>query len=157
MARTYSSNYHKQVNTTAGVAPLILLEIDSVDLPVPIRVVNDNTDITHLGNVFIAMAFNVRMPDDLEQGMPSAELSIDNVGREITQWLDVSGGGKGASVRFIQVMRDAQDVVEWETTLELSNVSQSPLVISGALGYQDIFNQQGVAWIYSKDLAPGLY
>ncbi len=157
MARDYSVNHNKKVNATSGEAPLILLEISHADLPQPIRVVNDNQDLIHLTNTFVAMAFNVRMPDDLEQGMPRAELSVDNIGREMTQWLDASGGGKGALVRFIQVMRDVPDTIEWETTLELSNVGQSPLLVTGTLGYQDIFNQPAVQWIYNKDLARGLF
>jgi len=157
MARTYSAHHNKKVNATSGEAPLTLLEIIHADLLQPIRVVNDNQDFVHLGDTFVAMAFNVRMPDDPEQGTPRAELSVDNIGREITQWLDVSGGGKGALVRFIQVMRDVPDLVEWETTLQLSNVGQSPVLVTGELGYQDILNQPAVAWVYNKDLAQGLF
>lgn len=152
-----STNIHKQTNPTSGTAPIYLLEITHPDLPQPVRVVRDNQDVASNGNTFTALAFDIQPPDDKEQGAPRAQLVMDNVGRELTSWLDASGGGQGALVRVMQIMRDAPNVIEWDTTLELSNVSMTPLVVRGELSYPDILNQPLVAWYFTKDRAPGLF
>ena len=156
MAR-FSVNATEQIKAVSGTAPVILLEISHVSLPQPIRVVNDNQDLVHNGNTFQKCAFSVTLPSDKEQGMPKARLSIDNLGREMTAWLDASGGGQGALVRFIQVMRNAPDFVEWETSLELTNVSQSPIEVVGSLAYKDIYNLPAVGINHRSDVSPGLY
>lgn len=152
-----SSHYQENVNRTSGTAPLLLLEITHDDLPQPIRVVRDNQNITSNGDDYIAMAFAITLPDDQEQGLPKAQLAVDNIGREMTTWLDASGGGKGAKVRIMQVMRDTPNVIELDMTLDLTNVSMTSTVISGTLGYQDILNQSAVVPTYRPDTHPGLF
>ncbi|MBI3771473.1 MAG: DUF1833 family protein [Gammaproteobacteria bacterium] len=157
MAVTVSTNYKTQTNRTSGTAPLILLEITHPNLPQPVRLVQDNQDIVSNGNTFTAMGFEITLPDDKEQGLPQAKIAIDNVGKELTSWLDASGGGKGAKVRVMQIMRDAPNVIEMDTTLDLSNVSMNVFKVGGTLGYQDILNQPAVTYTYRPDTAPGLF
>jgi len=157
MARSLSASAKRKMNATGGEAPVLLLEIDHPDLPGPVRVVKDNEDLTSTGNLFVAMAFDITPPDDLSTGLPRATLRVDNIGRELTQWLNVSGGGKGATARMMYVMRDAPDLIEWETTLELSNVTQTPASVDGQLGYTDILNLPGTVQTYRPETAPGLF
>lgn len=157
MPRTYSSHFLESIGNTSGEAPVYLLEIEHADLATPIRVVNDTQDLVSNGDTYIAFAFRVTLPDDLEGQLPRARLSIDNVGRELVQWLDSSGGGQGATVRIMQVMRDDPDTIEFEITLDLVNVSQNVIEVSGELGFEDTLNLSGVPIRYSPDVAPGLF
>lgn len=158
MAKNYSTTLHETVNSvSAAEAPLLLLEIDHPDLSQPIRVVNDNQDLVHQGNTFVAMAFRARLPDDLEQGLPRAILSVDNVGKEMVSWLEASNGGQGATCRMIQVLRSAPDVVEWETTLNLTDLRITQTEVTGSLGYEDLLNMPGVRLRYRPEVAPGLF
>lgn len=158
MPRNYSSAFQASVNATgAAEKPLILLEIDHADLATPVRVVNDTQDIIHNSDTFTALAFRVTLPDDLQQGLPRAQIALDNIGRELTQWLEASGGGQGATVRFIQVLRSDPDTVEWEITMDLTNVGMDMMQVTGVLGFSDLVNQPGVPLTYRPDTAPGLF
>jgi hypothetical protein len=158
MARDYSDNFYKTVNSTeASEFPLILLEISHADLDTPIRVVNDMQDVTHDGDIFTAIAFRVTLPDDKSQGTPKASLSIDNIGKELVAWLELADGGKGATVRMMQILRSDPDVVEFEITMNLSNVKMTPIEISGDLSYEDLLNRPGTAVQYRPSNSPGLF
>lgn len=157
MPRSYSSHLLEAVGNTTGEEPVYLLEITHDQLAVPIRVVNDTDDLVSNGDTYIAFAFRVSLPTDVDRELPRATLSIDNVGRELTQWLDDSAGGQGAQVTIRQVMRDDPDTVEFEITLDLLNVSQTPLEVRGELGYDDTLNLAGLPITYRPDVAPGLF
>lgn len=155
--RDYTTGTRRNLNASSGEAPLLLLEINDPDLGAPVRVVNDTQNITHQGNLFVALEFDVDLPSDMEKQVPRARVGMDNVGRELTQWLEVSDGGDGAEVRLIQVSRTAPDVVEWETTLDLSGVEMDIARIIGVLGYEDLLNRPGVLLRYDPQTAPGLF
>ena len=158
MPKPYSNTFKETINATAArESPLLLLEIEHPALTTPIRVVNDNQDLAHLGNTFTALAFRATLPDDLEQGQPRAQLAIDNVGKDLVSWLEASGGGKDATVRMIQVLRSAPDIIEWEVTLSLTNVRMNMLEVSGTLGFDDILNLPGIPLTYRPDTAPGMF
>ena len=158
MAKNYSATLKEKINSTsASETPLLLLEIDHPDLPAPVRVVNDNQDLVHQGNTYTAMAFRASLPEDLEEGMPRARLAIDNVGKELVAWLEASGGGQGATVRMIQVLRSTPDIIEWEVTMDLTNLSMTALEVSGVLSFDDLLNRPGVTLTYRPETAPGLF
>jgi len=158
MPKSVSNIYKETVNSTgAAEAPLIALEITHPDLVTPIRVVNDNQDLVHLTETFVAMAFRIDLPTDEDRGLPQARLAVDNVGREMMQWLEASDGGAGAKVRIIQLLRSAPDTVEWEITMDLSNVKATMLEVTGRLGFEDLLNRPGVTLTYRPDTAPGLF
>lgn len=154
---SYTANFVEQVNATSGTAPLYLLEITHDQLATPLRVVNDTQDIVSNGDTYTAFAFRVSLPEDLDRKLPRALLAIDNVGRELTAWLDASSGGQGAQVRLMQVMRDDPDTLEFDITLDLLNVGQTPAQITAELGYDDTLNLAGLPITHRPDISPGLF
>ncbi len=158
MAKSYSTKLKETVNSvSASEAPLTLLEIDHADLSTPIRVVNDNQDLVHLTNTFTAMAFRITLPDDLEQGAPRAQIAIDNIGKELVSWLETSAGGQGATVRIIQVLRSLPDIVEWDVTMNLTDITINQREVTGQLGFSDVMDLPGVPLRYRPEIAPGLF
>ena len=158
MPRHYSTHFHRIVNSTdADESPLLLLEIHHPDLLSPIRIVNDRQDITHQNNLFIALAFRATLPDDKQEGLPRAALAIDNVGKELVGWLEVANGGKGATCRIVQVMRSDADHIEFEITLNLTNIVITPYEVRGELTYEDLLNKPGIAIEYRPNNTPGLF
>ena len=154
----FSTTARKKINSTAAdELPLQLLEIEHPDLVAPVRVVNDTLPITHAGNEFTALGFQLTPPDDLSQGTPRASLVVDNVGRDLTEWLELSGGGKDATVRIILVMRSDPNTIEWDITLGLDNVNISMLEVSGELGFDDMLNLPASNVLYTPEIAPGLF
>lgn len=156
--RDYSNSARESMASISNPEPpLLLLEITHTDLSTPVRVVNDNKDLVSNGSLFIGLAFRATPPDDLSQGSPRAILSIDNVGRELTQWIESSGGGENTQVRMMQVMRSDPDVIEWEVTMEFSGISITPSEVRGTLSFANLLDRPGIAMSYRPENTPGLY
>ncbi len=157
MRNISQSTREKLASISRPEAPILLLEITHVDLTTPVRVINDNADIISNGDTYVALAFRATLPDDLSQGAPRANISIDNVGRDLTQWIESSGGADGSTVRMMQVMRSAPDVIEWEVTMDLTDISMNASEVRGALHFKNLNNTPGIALFYRPENTPGLF
>jgi len=156
--RDYSTSARESMaSISKPESPVLLLEITHADLPTPVRVVNDNQDLVSNSELYIGLAFRATLPDDLSQGSPRGILSIDNIGRELTQWIEASGGGENAQVRMMQVMRSDPDIIEWEVTMELSGISITSSEVRGTLSFANLLDKPGIALSYRPENAPGLY
>ena len=89
--------------------------------------------------------------------MPTCPIRMDNVGRELTQWLDASSGGIGSQVRVMMVMRDEPDVLEFDVTLDLMNVKQTAAYITGELGYENTLGMPALIASYRPDNTPSIF
>lgn len=136
---------------------LVLLEITHPDMPAPARVVRDTQDLVSNGNVFVATGFDFTFPDDKGAAAPRAELVVDNIGRELMNWIEASKGGRGAEVRLMVVLRDTPDVIEADYRLGLARVVVDQWKISGELGYGNLLDLPAVAVRYDPSTAPGLF
>lgn len=156
--RNYTSKTKRLVlSTSSSEVPLFLLEINHSGLSQPIRVVNDTQDLTSNGFLFVALPFRVSLPEDLDKNQPIATLSVDNIGRELTQWLEASNGGEGATCRMMQVLRSVPNTIEWEITMDLRNLSVNITEVTGELSFEDLLGRPGVTITYRPDIAPGLF
>ena len=152
-----SDNWKEKTGASAGEEPSHLLEITHPQLAQPIRVVNDTGDIVSGGNLYQSCAFRIVMPDDLAGAMPRVPVAIDNIGKELVQWLEASDGGRGAQFRIMEVMRDAPDVIEQEYTMTLLRAQQNVVEVTGQLGYENVLDQPALAAAYTPETAPGIF
>ena len=158
MPRSYSPAARRNLLATSADEPfLVAIEITHPDLSIPARFVNDSQNIEIDGDEYFATAFNLVLPDDQQDRVPQARLEVDNIGRELTQWLEVSQGGKGARCRILQVLRSEPDVIEFDMTLDLSELVINNMVVSGQLGFQNTLMQSAVTVRYDPSTAPGLW
>ena len=158
MARVYSSEFKSTLaEVSAPEAPLVLLQIDHPDLATPVRVVNDTQDLTSNSNLYVAIPFRCTLPDDFENQLPKARLSVDNVGKELMYWIETSGGGNGSLVTMSQVMRSRPDQIEWSITMNLFNVSCTMTEVSGELGYENLFAKKAIAMQYRPNNSSGIF
>lgn len=154
----YSDKARRNLLATSADEPfLVLLEITHPDLEVPVRVVNDVQNITSNGSEFIACPFDITLPDDIGEQVPKAQLSVDNIGRELTEWLEYSNGGAGAKCRIMQIMRSDPDLIEYDITLDMSAMSITNETVAAELGFQNTLNQPAVAVRYDPTTSPGLW
>lgn len=158
MARNYTDAYKStlaQVN--ADESPLVLIEINHEDLDQPVRVVNDMTDVTSNGDLYVAYPFRCVLPDDYENQLPKAQIVVDNVGRDLMYWIETTGGGQNSTCTFKQILRSNPDVVEWEITMSLFNVQVTMQNITAELGFENLFSKPAITRRYRPDTAPGLF
>jgi len=102
-------NYDEYASALSGTSTsqyLTLLEIYHNELTAPIRVVSDNKDFVLNGKTFTALRFGIKLPVDKEKQKPRVTLTMDNVGRVLTDFIDQTNGGRGAQVRIMHVLRD---------------------------------------------------
>lgn len=158
MSKDYSATWNRTTNAlSADEFPLICLEIEHDDLLIPIRIVNDRQPITVQGDLYQEFAFNISLPDDPEQGLPQAQLSIDNIGRDLVEWLDIADWNKKATCRIIQVLRSAPNTIEWEITTDLHTVMIDSYTVQATLGFDHLLGTPGVAIYYTPITSPGLF
>lgn len=158
MSRSYSLTARRRLaETNAAELPLFLLEITHTGLGAPVRVVGDNQDLTSNGNVFVGMAFRLVLPDEKQGVQPRAQLAVDNVGRELMQWIEQSGGGRGARVKIMQVLRSAPDNVEWSLEMDLNNIVVTPTEVSGELGFPRLLDVSAVQVRADTQTMPGIF
>lgn len=155
MSRTAA--YKQSVSASGGTAPLTLLEITHSDLARPVRVVNDTSPVTFEGHVYQPLRFELSLPDDQEGQVPRARFSLDNVGRELSQWIDASLGGAGAQVRLIEILRADPATVEYEVTMRAEGVTMTATAITGELVFGDLLHRPAVNVRYDPLTAPGLF
>lgn len=157
MTRSYSAPARRNLLATSADEPfLVLLEITHPDLAVPIRVVNDTQNVTVSGNEFVACAFDVTWPDDADGQIPQAQLQIDNIGRDLTVWLEQSNGGRGAQCRLMQVLRSTL-AIEMDITFDLTGMSIDNQKVNSNIGYQNLLAQVGTTVNFTPATAPGLF
>ena len=158
MPRNYSLTARRRLSeVSAAEQPLVLLEISHADLPQPVRVVGDTQDLVSGANTYVAMAFRLVLPDEVRGQQPRARLAVDNVGRELMEWIESSAGGRGAQVRIMMVLRSAPNNIEWEITLELSNISVTPQEVSGELGFPRLLDVPAVQVRADPQTMPGIF
>lgn len=158
MSRSFTAQGHRNLLATSADEPfLVLLQITHPDLTTPICVVNDNQNVTSNGNEYIACAFDVTLPDDQDGQIPQATLEVDNIGRELTQWLEYSQGGQGAQCRFMQILRSDPDTLEFDMTLDLTGMTITPLRVSGTLGFQNTLALASTIPNFTPTTTPGLF
>ncbi|MDJ0952490.1 MAG: DUF1833 family protein [Acidimicrobiia bacterium] len=90
---------------------LVLLEISHPDLMNPIRVVNNNEDVTSNMNVYTAFPFMIQLPDDQEGREPRAELRIDNVSRMLID--EIRSLSTPPTITISVILASSPNVIEW--------------------------------------------
>ena len=135
---------------------LVLLTIAHATISPSIRVVNNTEDVTSNGDVYVGYPFDVKLPDDRDDAPPAAQLTIDNVSREIGQAIR---GMTSAPTVAIQVIRAAApDTVErsWGGFV-LRNVKWDYGKVTGDMVLEDFTDEPYPAGIFSPASFPALF
>lgn len=158
MPRNFTADMNEALNTASGEeTPLVLVEIDHPDLAIPIRVVSDRTNIISNGDEYFGVAFRVALPDDPETGLTQASIEIDNVGRELVQWIDNADLTKPATATLRLIRPSQPNLIEFETTMFLQDIQITVSVVRGTLTYEDALDTRAVAVVYSRQTSPGIF
>lgn len=141
MPRTLSNTALASIHAQeTGEVWLVLLTLSHSSLATPIRVVNNNEDITSRGNVYQAFPFDIILPGQDPDGPPKATLRFDNVDRTAMQ--AIRAMTSAPSITLEVILASAPDTVEISFPgLTLRNVNFDSLVIEGELYFESIFNE----------------
>jgi len=134
---------------------LVLLTITHDDIT-PIRVVNNNENITSDSNLFVAYPFEITLPDSTGDGTPSAQLIIDNVSREIAESIRNITTAPKVSISVIRAA-DPDTIEITFAPFTLRNVKWDMMKISGDLSMEDIAHEPFPIGQFSPAQFQGLF
>lgn len=141
---------------------LTLLEVNHSSIPDgPYRFVNNQEDITYNSNVYSAAGFELSLPTDEAENVPTVEITLPSVDRVIVNGLRALAADERPDVTINIVRIDNVGTVTLEIgplNFKLLNYTVSSIEINLSLGYeQDFLNMPATSPIYSPAVAPGLF
>lgn len=135
---------------------LLLLTIAHPNLSPPIRVVNNQQDITSGGDTYTAFPFEITLPDEKEESIPWMRLAIDNVDKQIVQAM--RSLTSPPTITLTVVLASQPDTVEVSFTgFVLRDVTHNALVVEGSLMLEDVLNEAYSQHSFTPNLYAGLF
>ena len=159
MSRSVSATFSAAVNAqeTAEVF-LLLLEISHADIgpPTSLYFVNNRTDIVSGANTYTGFPFQISLPADVDNTLPSVQLSIDNVDRSIIA--EIRGLSGPPTITLKVVLADTPNVIEaGPFSFSLRRVDYDAFTITGTLLTEDILNEPYPGDSFTPQNFPGLF
>ena len=142
-----------------GRRPIYALEISHPSITDNVLAVGDSEGVTLEGNAYPALGFQARLPQDKEGEVRQAGLEIDNVGRELVEWVEASEGGRGAVIRIMEIVVDsARDArIVWEMSLDVGTTRLSNEKLSVVLVDEGASMSQAIKLRHDPVESPGLF
>lgn len=152
LTSTAVSSIHAQ---ETGEVWLVLLTISHSTLATPIRVVNNNEDITSRGNLYQAFPFEIVLPGQDPDSLPKAMLRFDNVDRTAITTIRSVEGPPNVTIEVI--LASQPDTVEISfPNLTLRNVKYDASIIEGELLFENLFSEP-ITYSMTPSRFPGLF
>jgi len=142
---------------TYDVGHVELLEITNPSFSGPMRICNDVQDFVSQGEDYIGLPFGFILPDDHTGSAPSMALTLDNVGRGITDELERLQPGSITMARLIVVARDTPDVHEHIYWLPVTGVSVSGATAQATCGVDELMRQVACKLVANPFTLPGIF
>lgn len=154
----FSDNLKINVNKlNANESPLVLIEINHPLIPDTIRLVHDNCNVVSNGNTYVAMGFTIKRQADVQGELPKVTLTMQNVGRSLVKWIDMSGGGKDAEITAKIIRRSDPDTIEESIPMGVERITVTTLIITFHLVVYNNLVRRGIKLVYNNLTAPGLF
>lgn len=135
---------------------VVLITIDHEELPAPIRVCSDSIDTMSRGNNYISYPFEFSLPTDLEEGPPSASITVDNVHRELTNSLRMITSPATFTIEIVRAS-DPDTLESSFLPLKMRSVKVDALTISGELTTDDDTAEPFPYRSFTPSSFPGLF
>lgn len=135
---------------------LVLLTIAHASLAAAIRVVNNYANISHGGNTFIGFPFDIELPGDFEEALPSVRLTICNVDRQIVYAIRTLTGPPTITIKVV-LASAPEDVQAGPYVMTLRECDYNSLTVSGTIMPEDVLNEVYPGDSFTPAVAPGLF
>lgn len=145
----------QRVNDPQGI--LWLLTITGGGIVEPVRFVNDTRQIESNGETFLPLPFEVVPPKEAAKEVPRARLRMDNIGREFMAELEALEPGAELLATIQIVYRATPDVIEFEFSAPLGEISTTVFEISAAMGHGELMRRPITDIRFDPSTAPGLF
>lgn len=137
-----------------GFIELLVLEHESFG---QVYLVNDSQNWIIDGNTYIALPFRIKLPSNLQNENPRAQLQIDNVGRELSVILESLPVGGSITAIISVASRATPYINEYEFVSQLSGIALNTSVMTATMGPDDTMRQTSVRIRFDPSTTPGLF
>ena len=145
----------QRVTDTSGL--LLFLEITADSFAETLRIVNDTQNWISNGVEFVGVPFGFKLPDDTSGQSPRAVLTLDNVGRGITDDLESLQPNEMVTAKLMISDRADPNVIERTLFLPMTSVSVTGATATAQCGVDYLMRQQAVLLRYTPYLTPGVF
>lgn len=142
---------------TNTVGHVELLEVTNPSFSGPMQIVNDVQDFVSQGVTYIGLPFRFTLPDDVSGQAPRMQLTMDNVGRGISDELERLLPGTTTMAKLIIVARDTPDVHEHVFWLPITSVSISGASAQATCSVDGLMRQAACKQIANPFTLPGIF
>ena len=157
MSRTLSTAIKTELyKQQTGESFLFLLEIDHDDLDTPLRFVNNTENVTSNSDVYTAFPFEVSLPSDREDQLPSVTLTIDNIDRTIVETVRELTGPPTVDVSVIMAS-DPDTVEAGPYSFTIKDANYTAEVVTFTLTFEDILNEAFPGDSFTPNYFPALF
>lgn len=119
------------------------------------RYCNQHAAIVSNGVTYSPLAFDVRLSDQLEGTIPSAEFVCDDTLRAVSQAFRTSSGRVPCVVRM--VLADSPNAVEAETTGSIAAITYGDGRVSGKITETTVDEEAFGKLTFTPGLTPGIF
>lgn len=135
---------------------LVLLTVQHDGLLEVLRVVNNNVAITSRGDVFQPFAFAISLPDENKDSIPKAKLEIQNIDRQIIDFLHSVATPPMITIEIILASTPNTVEASW-SDLYVDDVQYDAQSVQLKLTYESVLDETFTSRRYDPADFPGLY
>lgn len=158
MSRTVSATATRALFAQeTSEAFLCLLHLSHADWAQDFYFVNDKQNHTDASlQEWIGYPFDIKLPDDREDEIAAATLTIDNVDRQIVQAVRQISSPVSVSL-WVVLSSDIDDVIAGPFEFSLNGASWNAMTVSGSLEFEPILNIRYPQHRFTPVTTPGLF
>lgn len=134
----------------------MLLTIAHDALVPSLRFANNTVDVTSRGNLYLGWPFQLSLPGEYDDQLPTVQLQIDNIDRRIME--GVRALTSAPTVTLEVVLASSLDTVEaGPFAFTLKAADYTALVVTGTLAFEDVVNESYPQHSFTPGKFPGLF
>ncbi|WP_050872228.1 DUF1833 family protein [Comamonas testosteroni] len=142
---------------TDDVGHIELLEVSNPSVSESMHICNDGQDFVSRGISYIGLPFGFTLPDDVSGQAPRMRLTMDNVGRGVSDELERRQPGTTTMAKLIIVPRDQPDVHQHVYWLPMSSVSISGVSAQATCSVDELMRRAACQQIANPHTLAGIF
>ena len=144
-----------------GQDEIFALEVFHDALTEPVRIVADTADHTVEGNTYVSCPFSAEVPQNKEGEVRRAVLRVDNIGEKLMEWITLSDGGRGATVRIMSLIpaiaQGFESTVSYDVTMAVAVSEVTNELVTVSLTNEPVIGRPSVLLRHDPVTSPGLF